>query len=346
VSDAELGILILWVFLFVYSIAGSIDFGAGFWSMVFGTKRDTKAADIANRFLSPSWKVTNVFLVLFVVAFVGFFPFATSTLGALLALPAGLALALLVLRSAFLVYAYSTHQYSGLLPIVSGVTGLLIPGLLVSALPLTLGGFLATSPDGDSVLLFGKLLRSPTLYAHLGFGLSTELFLSALFLADYSREGEDEKSYRAYRNAAIALGPTTLGMGVLTSITFVPEAQWIAESIARQWGWFAVSVAAFAIGYSALWWNDPRGRKGYARVAVLAIVAQYAFASIGYGRAHMPYLVYPLLTIEDGFTSPQMFNALLVGYAVGIGVLVPVFVWFWKLFLKDKTYLRQGGGES
>ncbi|HZG56525.1 cytochrome d ubiquinol oxidase subunit II [Paenibacillus sp.] len=344
-SDAELGIFILWVFLFVYSIAGSIDFGAGFWSLVFGVRRDTKAADIANRFLSPSWKVTNVFLVLFVVAFVGFFPFATTTIGSLLVLPAGLALALLVLRSAFLVYAYSTHQYSGLLPVVSGVTGLLIPGLLVSALPLTLGGFLEQT-DGVSRLLFGKLLASPTLYAHLGFGLATELFLSALFLADYSREGDDERSYRTYRNAAIALGPTTLAMAMLTSFTFVPEAQWIARNIAAEWGWFVLSVASFAIGYSALWWTDPRGRVGFARVAVLAIVAQYAFASIGYGRAHMPYLVYPVLTIHDGFTSPQMFNALLVGYALGIGVLVPVFVWFWRLFLKDKSYLRQGGGES
>jgi len=343
-SDADLGIFILWVFLFVYSIAGSIDFGAGFWSLVYGRRNDTAAADIANRFLSPSWKVTNVFLVLFVVAFVGFFPFATSTLGGLLVLPAGLALALLILRSAFLVYAYSTHQYRGMLPFVSGVTGLLIPGLLVSVLPLTLGGFTAGSEEAPR-LLFGKLLASPTLYAHLGFGLTTELFLSALFLADYAREGEDERTYRVYRNAAIALGPTTLAMAMLTSFTFVPEARWIAANMMHEWGWFVLSVAAFAIGYSALWWRDPRGRQGFARVAVLAVVAQYGFASIGYGRAHMPYLFYPLLTVDEGFTTPQMFNALLVGYAVGIGILVPVFVWFWKLFLKDKAYLKPGNGE-
>jgi len=341
-ADSDLAILILWMFLFVYSIAGSIDFGAGFWALVFGRRRDTKAADIANRFLSPSWKVTNVFLVLFAVALVGFFPFATFALGGLLILPTGLALALLILRSAFMVYAYSTQQYRGPLPFVSGITGLLIPGLLVSVLPVTLGGF-TEMRDGTPHLLLGKLLSSPTEYAHLGFGLTTELFLSALFLADYSREAEDERAYRLYRNAAVAIGPTTLAMGVLTTFTFVPEARWIAANLADEWGWFAMSVVAFAVGYAAMWWKDPRGRQGFARLSVLAILAQYAFASVGYGRAHMPYIIHPILSVEEGFTSPQMFNALLVGYALGIGVLVPVFVWFWKLFLKDKAYLRKGG---
>ncbi|MCI3920063.1 cytochrome d ubiquinol oxidase subunit II [Paenibacillus sp. TRM 82003] len=340
-SDAELGILILWVFLFIYSIAGSIDFGAGFWALVYGGRSETRAAEIANRFLSPSWKVTNVFLVLFVVALVGFFPFATFALGGLLVLPASLALALLILRSAFLVYAYSTQQYRGPLPFVSGITGLLIPGLLVSVLPVTLGGF-TEMVDGAPRLLFGKLMSSPTEYAHLGFGLSSELFLSSLFLADYSRQADDERSYRAFRNAAIAVGPTTLAMGVLTTLTFAPEAQWIVPRILDQWGWFVMSAAAFAIGYTALWWRDPRGRTGFPRIAVLAVVAQYGFASIGYGRAHMPYLIHPILTIEEGFTTPLMFNALLVGYIAGIGVLIPVFVWFWRLFLKDKAYLRQG----
>lgn len=344
-NSADLAILILWVFLFIYSIAGSIDFGAGFWALVFGRRQDTKAADIANRFLSPSWKVTNVFLVLFVVALVGFFPRATFYLSGLLLLPAALALSLLLLRSAFMVFAYSVHQYQGLLPLVSGVTGLLIPGLLVSVLPLTLGGFVDIS-SGQPQLLFAKLMSSPTEYAHLGFGITTELFLSALFLADYAREAEDEKTYQSCRRAAIALGPTTLGMAVLTSFTFVEEAQWIFVNLQGEWGWFLLSLAAFGVGYSALWWKDPRGRVGFARIAVLGIVTQYAFASIGYGRAHMPYIIYPYLTVNMGFTTPQMFNALLVGYAAGVGVLIPLFVWFWRLFLKDKRYLKQQGNES
>lgn len=333
-------VVILWIFIFIYSIAGSIDFGTGFWAMVYGRREDTKAASIANRYLSPSWKITNVFLVLLVVALVGFFPKATYMLGTLLLLPVSLVLLLLTLRSTFMVYAYSSRKYSGMLRVVSGITGLLIPGILVSILPITLGGFIEIV-GGHPQLLVGKLLQSPTEYAHLGFGLTTELFLSALFLADYAREAEDEEAYQVYRRMAINLGPVTLGLAVLTTFTMVPEAQWIVESLLNQGVWFALSLGAFGLGYGSLWLRCKNGMVGRPRWAVIGVVMQYGLASFAYGSAHMPYIVYPYLTVEGGFTNSAMFQSLLIGYAVGSAILVPVFVWFWRLFMKDKRYVKQ-----
>lgn len=336
--DVTVAITILWVFIFVYSILGSIDFGSGYWALVFGKGSNTEAGDIANRFLSPTWKVTNVFLVLLVVALVGFFPKATFILGTLLVLPVCLALVLLTIRSTFMVYAYSVHRFSRMLSIVSGITGLLIPALLVSILPITLGGFVSME-EGTPILHFGKLLRSPTEYAHLGFGLATELFLSALFLADYSREAQDEKTYRIYRQMAIILGPLTLVMAVLTTVAMAPEASWIVDNFKQQRGWFALSAAAFMAGYSAMWW--PRiGSIGYPRAAMVCVIIQYLLASCAYGASHLPYMLYPYLTVEQGFTNHAMFRSLLIGYAVSSAVLIPVFIWFWKLFLKDKRYLN------
>jgi cytochrome d ubiquinol oxidase subunit II len=341
-NEATLAISIIWVFLFIYSIAGSIDFGAGFWAMVYGTRKNsTRAAVIANRFLSPSWKITNVFLVLFVVALVHFFPRAMYMLATLLLVPVSLVLILLTIRSTFMVYAHSSDKYASLLNIVSGVTGLVIPGLLLSLLPITLGGFIAIV-DGVPQLLFGKLMQSPTLYAHIGFGLSTELFLSALFLADYAREAEDDSTYRTYRRIAINMGPANLLLALLTVLTFAPEASWIVRNIEQQWLWFALSLGAFAFGYSSLWWAGVGGKTpGRPRIAFVAVVIQYALASFAYGSAHMPYIVYPYITVEQGFTNPAMFRSLLVSYAVSTAILVPVFYWFWKLFMKDKRYLKQ-----
>jgi cytochrome d ubiquinol oxidase subunit II len=340
-NDSTLGISIIWVFLFIYSIAGSIDFGAGFWAMLFGARNNTRAAVIANRFLSPSWKITNVFLVLFVVALVHFFPRAMYLLSALLLVPVCLVLILLTIRSTFMVYAYSSQQYAGMLRIVSGVTGLIIPGLLLSLLPITLGGFI-TLVDGQPQLLFGKLLQSPTLYAHIGFGLSTELFLSALFLADYAREAEDEDTYRTYRKIAINMGPANLLLALLTIYTFAPEASWIVSNIEKQWIWFSLSLGAFAFGYSTLWWAGAPGKApGRPRFAFISVVIQYALASFAYGSAHMPYIVYPELTVQQGFTNATIFRSLLISYAVSTAILVPVFYWFWKLFMKDKRYLKQ-----
>jgi cytochrome d ubiquinol oxidase subunit II len=153
---------------------GSIDFGAGFWAFIYGNRADTRAASIANRFLSPSWKVTNVFLVLLVVALVGFFPRATFMLGTLLLLPVSLVLILLKVRSTFLVYAYSSEKYRGALRIVSGVTGLLIPGLLISVLPITLGGYILMVADGfTNPAMFTSLL--------IGYSVGKQLSLCPFF---------------------------------------------------------------------------------------------------------------------------------------------------------------------
>jgi cytochrome d ubiquinol oxidase subunit II len=273
------------------------------------------------------------------VALVGFFPRAAFLLGTLLLLPVSLVLILLTIRSVFMVFDYSLTQYGGILRIISGVTGLLIPGLLVSVLPITLGGFIdytGASPQ----LLFGKLLLTPTEYAHLGFGLATELFLSALFLSDYALEAEDAAAYQVYRNAAITTGPLMLGFAALTTFTMVPEAQWIVEGMKQQWLWFALSVISFLIGYSALWWKN-KEITGRPRIAFITIILQFAFASYGYGKAHLPYIIYPHLTVEQGFTNPVMFHSLLIGYFVGMAIMIPVFIWFWKLFMQDKKYLKQ-----
>lgn len=339
-EQTSVAIAILWFFVFIYAILGSIDFGAGFWAFIYGNRADTRAASIANRFLSPSWKVTNVFLVLLVVALVGFFPRATFLLGTLLLLPVSLVLILLTVRSTFLVYAYSSEKYSGALKVVSGVTGLLIPGLLLSVLPVTLGGFILVE-GGYPQLMLGKLFTSPTLYAHVAFGICAELFISALFLSDYAREAEDETTYQTYRNIAIVIGPISLATAVLATFAMNPEAHWMVVNMNANRMWFILSLIAFFIAYSALWWRRRDGRLGHPRVAFTGTILQYALASIGYGSAHMPYIVYPHLTVAEGFTNPSMFNSLLIGYSVGTIILIPLFYWFWRLFMKDKRYLKQ-----
>ncbi|MCA1295270.1 cytochrome d ubiquinol oxidase subunit II [Paenibacillus sp. alder61] len=335
--DSTIAISILWGFLFIYSIMGSIDFGAGFWSMVF-SKKNPQAASLANRFLSPSWEVTNVFLVLLVVALVGFFPRAAYLLGTLLLVPVSLVLVLLLFRSSFMVYAYSVQRKVRSLRLVSGITGVLIPGLLVSVLPITLGGFIH-SEGGYPQLRYAELLASPSLYAYLGFGIATELFLSALFLSDFSRQAGDESTYRHYRTLAVYAGPLAMLLAVVATFTMNEEARWMVNRMREQGGWFMLSAAAFLAGYVSLWIKR-KGRLGWPRLAFIFVVIQFALASYAYGKAHMPYIVYPYLTVDEGITNHPMFISLLWGYAVGTVILLPVFVLFWWLFLKDKRYLQ------
>ncbi|KIL36624.1 membrane protein [Cohnella kolymensis] len=339
-NEPEIGIAVVWVFLFGYAILGSIDLGAGYWSMIYGGERENRPAQTANRYLSPTWELTNTFLVLLVVATIGLFPHAAALLGSVLLLPVGLVLLLLTIRSAMMVFAYSSsaQRFIRVLRIVSGVTGVLIPGLLLSVLPVTLGGFISME-NGYPQLEFARLFTRPTEYAHLGFGLSSELFLSSIFLADYAREGGDEPTSRVFRRQAMTFGPIAFAFGAMAVITMEPEAQWIVNRIQERWPYFLLSLIVFIVSYLLLSWPRPGGRNGYIRAAVIGVVLQYAIASLAYGTAHMPYIVYPLMTVYEGATNPSMFWWLLTGYAIMAAVLFPGFVLFWRLFLKDKRYV-------
>lgn len=348
------GAALLWALVFIYGIAGSVDFGAGFWAMVFYREKDAKAATIANRYLSPLWEVTNVFLVLFAVALVGLFPTAAYVLGNILLVPGNLILILLTLRTVFMVYAHTVDRYQKPLRVVSGVTGLLIPALLMTVLPIAQGNFLQ-NVGGRLTLRLGHLFTSPLVYAYVLLGLISELFLSAMLLADYARVAKDRSAYSIYRKYALWLGPLNMICALIALFSIGGAAPWLERSMLTQWPWFLASGLFFILGYGLSLssgsgnsssgsgsWSDSASRDKRLprrfRLAVISHVLQYALAMAGYGRAHLPYLVYPAVTIQDSFTNSEMFRAVVVVLVIGVAVLFPGFVWFWRLFLENDTY--------
>lgn len=44
---------------------------------------------------------------------------------------------------------------------------------------------------------------------------------------------------------------------------------------------------------------------------------------------------------DTGFTDPNTFRALFVSYIVGFAILIPGFIYFWRMFMRDESYLRQ-----
>ncbi|MBA4537411.1 cytochrome d ubiquinol oxidase subunit II [Bacillus aquiflavi] len=340
-SDALIAISIIWGIVFIYAVMGTMDFGAGFWSMIFLNKRETNAANIANRYLSPTWEVTNVFIVAVVVAIYSFFPHAAFTLGTVLLIPGSLILLLLAIRSAFLVFSNIANEYRRVLTYISGISGLLIPALLISVLPITHGNFVDFS-DGKQSLNMGELFTSPNEYAFVGFAISSTLFLSALLLADYSKVSNDFDAYAVYRRTAIMIGPFTIIMAFLILFTMRTEASWLYTNIMDNYPLLILSSVFFIIGIIALFLPSKKGKKGLPRISVIAVVIQYLVAAYVYGNAHLPYIVYPEVTIESGFTDPSSFRAVFATYIVGFSILVPGFIYFWRLFMKDKEYLRQG----
>ncbi|NQF17115.1 hypothetical protein HPY31_24900 [Brevibacillus sp. HB1.3] len=341
-TDTIIAITLLWIFVVIYSVAASFDFGAGFWSMIYLNREKTKATQIANRYLSPSWEVVNVFIVLIVVALVTFFPGATYTLASLLLVPGCLVVLLMLIRSTFMVFSHLIHRYDKMLSIVSGVTGILVPALLISVLPVTQGG-LSRTVNGVESLDWGLFLTSPHVYSFIGLAVSSTLYLSSLLLADYSFVAGEKQAFSVYRRDAVFLGPITLLAALVTVITMQLEAKWLYERILDYLPWLIASAVCFFISYIALLVPQDRRYLGIhlPRIAVIVATTQYLLASYAYGAARLPYIVYPTVTIESSFTHPDTFHALFICYLVGFAILVPGFIYFWRLFMRDEQYVRQ-----
>ncbi len=136
------GISVLWLFLFGYIIVASIDFGAGFFSAYsHWANKQHILHRIIQRYLSPVWEVTNVFLVFFFVGIVGFFPKTAYYYGSILLVPASIAIILLAIRGSY----YAFHTYGGTernwYLLAYGLTGLFIPASLSIVLTISEGGF-------------------------------------------------------------------------------------------------------------------------------------------------------------------------------------------------------------
>ncbi|WP_066304505.1 cytochrome d ubiquinol oxidase subunit II [Bacillus sp. FJAT-29814] len=339
--DALIAITVLWGFVFIYAVMATMDFGAGFWSMFYINHETTRATNIANRYLSPTWEVTNTFIVALVVALVSLFPKATYTLGTILLIPGSIILLLLALRSAFLVFSNAIPEYKKPLTVISGITGIIIPGLLISVLPITHGHYVEYE-DGNATLNLVKLFTSPNEYAFIGFAISSSLFLSSLLLADYSKVSDEMDAYRVYLRDGRILGPISLLMAFLIMLTLKYEAAWLYNRMLDNLPLLLLSLGFFLLVGVGLYFPNPfmKGVKGMPRLTVIAATAQYLVASYVYGKAHLPYIVYPNVTIHSAFTDPNSFRVVFITYIVGFAILFPGFFYFWSLFMKDKRYLK------
>ncbi|MGG1661115.1 cytochrome d ubiquinol oxidase subunit II [Brevibacillus sp. NRS-1366] len=329
-----LGISVLWFFLFGYVMIGSIDFGAGFFNAYSVlTGRQHILTHIIQRYLSPVWEITNVFLVFFFVGMVGFFPKTAFYYGTILLVPASISIILLAVRGSYYAFeSYGSRGHKGY-SFMYGAAGLLIPASLSVVLTISEGGFVSLE-NGEPVLDYLGLFTSPLTWSIVVLAIAGVLYISAVFLtwyADKAKDGEATKLLRKY--ALIWAGPLAL-----TVIGIMVETQrHNPEHYTRMidvWYLFALSALMFAATVWLIW-----RRRNYG-MALALLVGQFMFAFYAYGVSHYPYLLYPHLTLYDSFTNEAMAVALVIAFIAGLCLLIPSIYLVMKLFLFDKDYVR------
>jgi cytochrome d ubiquinol oxidase subunit II len=329
-----LGITVLWIFLYGYLIVASIDFGAGFfnyYSSVTGEKHIIQG--IIGRYLSPVWEVTNVFLIFFMVGMIGFFPDTAYYLGTALLIPGSIATVLLAIRGSY--YAFSTYgaKDNKLYLLAYGSSGLLIPASLSIVLTISEGGYI-TEQAGRVTLDYGKLFTSSYAWAVVLLAIVSILYISATFLSFYASRARDSAALQIVRGYSLLWSAPTI---LCSLLVFFSISRHNPEHYNKMIGLSWVFVLSFLCFLMAIWliWKG----RSYGTAFVLVMI-QFALAFFGYGAAHMPYILYPYVSIHDSITSPAMSLALVIAFIAGLLLLVPSLILLMRLFLFDANYVQ------
>lgn len=328
-----LGISVLWIFLFFYIIVASIDFGAGFFSAYSEwSGRKQLIHPVIQRYLSPVWEVTNVFLIFFFVGIVGFFPKTAYYYGTALLIPGSISIILLAIRGSY--YAFSTYgvRDNKWHTFLYGVTGVLIPASFTTVLTISEGGFISIE-NGELSLLYEKLLVSPYSWSVVLLSISSVLFISAGFLTWYANSAGDTKAVNLLRKYMITWSFPTILAGIVVLFSLQSHNPLHFKSLTDLSWMFVLSFSAF------LWAVWLVYRKKYFWAFTLVVV-QYLLAFLGYGISHYPYLLYPHLTLFDGFTNQTTAIALIVAFIFGLLLLIPSLYLLMKLFLFNRPYVQ------
>lgn len=331
-----IGITVLWTFLYGYLIVASIDFGAGFFSYYsFLTKKDHLINRIIDRYLSPVWEVTNVFLVFFFVGIVGFFPDTAYYYGTALLLPGGVALLLLSIRGSFYAFANYGARKNRTFLFLYGVSGLFIPASLSTVLSISEGGFIEKTATGEVRFLAWEFFSNPYPWTVVFLALVSVLFISASFLTYYASKAGDDTAMSVLRQYALAWSIPTILASLLVFAGLSQHNPVHFEQAVHVYGWmFASSFLCFL---GAVWFIWKQRALGWAFVLVMC---QFFFAFFGYGASHLPYLLYPYVTIQSALTDTTMGWALVTAFIAGLLLLIPSLILLMKLFLFNAHYIK------
>jgi cytochrome bd ubiquinol oxidase subunit II len=329
-----LGITVLWTFLYGYVIVASIDFGAGFFNYYASiTGKGPIVHKVINRYLSPVWEVTNVFLIFFYVGLVGFFPSVAYYYGTTLLIPGSVAIILLAIRGAYYAFHHYGPNRARWTQFLYGATGLFIPASLSIVLTISEGGYINVI-DNNVSLDYGELFTSFYSWTVIILAIVSVLYISSCFLTYYAHKAGDTEAFQILRRYALSWSLPTIIASFLVFLSLRQHnLQHFNNMLDLSW-MFILSFLFFLGAVYFIWKKQKLG------LSFIFVMLQYAFAFYGYGTAHLPYLLYPYLSIYDEFTNEAMAIALIITFIAGFLLLIPSLYLLMRLFLFNNQYVQ------
>lgn len=295
-------ILVL-LFVTLYAVLSSIEFGiAAFMAL----KDPLIARSDIERYFGPAWESTNVFLIFSMVGLVMFFPSVVPTLAGLYAL-VSTALLFFLLRVVGIFGVFYAESDSRIFRLIFAAGSFLAPLTLSGVFSYALTGMQPGFPP--STLLW-------SLWGAVG---SAIIMLSASFVQHVARTSQTNRLLHA-ELASSGVFLLSAG-GILSFYPSLIEAGVVPTCIFL--GILVMTIAAVLLS-----------ERGHPFAAYLMHALSVGTLIYGTALSHLPYLIYPTITIAGAFTAPQMFIAMLEVVPFGLMIAIPTVALLWHLFAR------------
>jgi len=284
-------ITVLWVYLYCYLILASIDFGAGVYAYYSLKAKEEKSVAVLRLYLSPIWDVFHIILLVLIFLLTSFLPLIIEDYGEPLKIPALVVIALIILRTALIVFKRKRIGTNKPITFIYGFSGLIVALVLTSVLTLSEGGFLQITESNVS-LSPGLLLSSFYFWSVVILAVVSVFYISAMYFILFSYRTKNPEALERFRTYAMAWCVPTLLASVLV---FVALQRHNPDHFNRMLdiSWlFLLSLVSYLIAVSLVFY-----KRHYA-LAFFFVLCQFFFAFYGYGWSHLPYLLYPYIEIH------------------------------------------------
>ena len=329
----EFVILVMGVALFLYTVLGGADFGAGMIEMLVGKK----GISTISKAIAPVWEANHVWLILVIVVVFNGFPKVYSTLSLALHIPLMIVLIGIIFRGAAFTFRHydvlvdGTHRYYSFFFRASSI-------LTPFFLGVTLGAMVLGKIDLDmNKGFYAVFIASWFNFFSFSVGLfSTILFsyISAAFLIGEVKTEEGKKIITRYVRLSL-IGTMLLGGLVMVA------AKWDGLNLFHQFIMNPISLVACLIAtliIPAIFYTINKEQIRWMRISV---GLQIASIFIGWAAVQFPDFIRfadgTTLTIYNTRAPVATFRQLVIALIVGVTFILPGFVYLFWIFKRGRN---------
>jgi cytochrome d ubiquinol oxidase subunit II len=344
VTIADVLLIILWLALFIYTIFGGADFGAGILELFAVGESGARQDALIDESIGPVWESNHVWLIFLLVVFFTAFPPAFAAINVVLFIPLLLAVIGIVLRGSS--FVFKTHgiikrsRNARILSRTFSVASAMTPFFLALAGAAIASGVIHIQNASQVVTNTGSDWLTPFALTIGAMALTLCVTISAIYLTVEANGRGDTELTEAFRRRGLIAGALTGVLGLLGLILSPSEAPSLWHGMLDKA--IPVVIVTMLVGITAgaaLWFK----RYGWARVLIVAVTA---LLLLSWGVSQYPNIIPPDVTAANASSPQETQTFLLVGIIIALIIVVPSLWFLFYVFkIKKVTDVAQNSDE-